>query len=216
MAVKLVIFDLDGTLLNSLEDLAVSTNFALRSFGFPEHSLDKYPLFVGNGIDKLLERVLPDTCKDNVHVQQLKSVFMAYYSAHKTDFTKPYSGIRELLNKLEEKGIDLAVASNKFHKETVELIDKIFPDNKFVAVFGQREGVEIKPNPQVVYDILKVAGCKNTESLYVGDSGVDMKTAYNSCIDSVGVLWGFRTEQELKDCGAKHIVYEPDEILSLL
>lgn len=214
--IKLVIFDLDGTLLNSLEDLAASTNYALRRHGYPEHELPAYRYFVGNGIDKLLERALPETARTPETVMKVKEDFVAYYAVHKADFTAPYAGIPELLGELKRQGILLAVASNKYHEATVALIPAYFGEGLFDFVFGQREGIPIKPDPTIVYDIIKAAGVRKEEVLYVGDSGVDMQTAVNSGVTSAGVTWGFRDRKELLANGACHIAESPLDILAIL
>ena len=214
--IKLVIFDLDGTLLNSLEDLAASTNYALRRHGYPEHELSAYRYFVGNGIDKLLERALPESVRTHENMLKIKEDFVVYYAVHKADFTAPYAGIPELLGELKKQGMLLAVASNKYHEATVVLIPEYFGEGLFDFVFGQREGVPIKPDPTIVFDIIKAAGVKKEEVLYVGDSGVDMQTAVNSGVTSIGVTWGFRDQRELLDNGACHIVNHPSEILEVI
>ena len=214
--VKLVIFDLDGTLLNSLDDLAVSTNYALQKHRYPTHELLEYRRFVGNGINKLLERALPEEARTKENVLKIREDFMAYYAVHKADYTAPYPGIAELLEALRKKNILLAVASNKYHSATQALIPHYFGENTFGFVYGQREGIPVKPDPTIVFDILKEAGVKPEEVLYVGDSGVDMQTASNSGIVSIGVTWGFRSAEELKENGAIHIVDRPSDILKLL
>ena len=214
--VKLVIFDLDGTLLNSLDDLAASTNYALQKHGYPTHELIKYREFVGNGINKLLERALPEGTRTEENILKIREDFMAYYAVHKADYTAPYPGITDLLEALKKRTIFLAVASNKYHSATIALIPHYFGKDTFDFVYGQREGISVKPDPTIVFDILKEAGIKREDTLYVGDSGVDMQTALNSGIVSVGVTWGFRSAEELKENGAIHIVDHPSEILKLL
>ena len=211
-----VIFDLDGTLLNSLEDLAASTNYALRQHGYPEHELPAYRHFVGNGINKLLERALPEAVRTEENVMKVREDFVAYYSIHKADFTAPYAGITDLLGELKRRGVLLAVASNKYHAATVELIPEYFGKGVFDFVFGQREGIPIKPDPTIVFDIIKAAGVNKDEVLYVGDSGVDMQTAVNSGVTSVGVTWGFRDRKELLENGACHIADRPSDILEIM
>lgn len=213
---KLVIFDLDGTLLNTIADLAHSTNFALKQCGFPQHAIAAYNFFVGNGINKLFERALPDDAKTQENVLKVRKEFLPYYDIHNTDCTEPYPGIPELLAALQEKGCKIAVASNKYQKATEKLIARYFPQISFVAVYGQREGVPVKPDPTVVYDIMKVAGVTEKEVIYIGDSGVDMQTACNSQVTSVGVTWGFRPKSELEENGAKYIVDKAEEILSYI
>ena len=149
---KLVIFDLDGTLLNTIDDLAVSANYALRQHGYPEHELPAYRYFVGNGITKLIERALPEAERCEPTILQLREEFVGYYQRHKTDLTRPYPGIPELLSHLSAKGIQLAVASNKYHQGTVELIRHYFGTDLFKVVLGQRGHIPAKPDPAIVYD----------------------------------------------------------------
>lgn len=210
---KLVIFDLDGTLLNTIDDLAMSTNHALRLFGYPEHSLAEYRFFVGNGITTLIERALPEEARQKDLIYQLRKAFVTYYQLHKTELTQPYPGIPELLTNLHAQGITLAVASNKYHQGTTELIRHFFGEKLFSVVLGQRENIPVKPDPAIVYDILSQTGTSPAETLYVGDSGVDMQTARNSHLTSIGVSWGFRSRKELKENGADYIVDSPEEIL---
>lgn len=213
---RLVIFDLDGTLLNTIDDLAISTNYALRQFGFPEHALSEYPYFVGHGITKLIERALPQDQRNDATVSKLKQEFVKYYQQHKTDKTRPYQGISSVLEVLNEKGILLAVASNKYHQGTDELIRHYFGSSLFKVIAGQKEGVPAKPDPAVIHHILSQTGIPGSETLYVGDSGVDMQTAANSGITSVGVTWGFRPRRELEESGANHIAERPYDILNFI
>lgn len=214
--IKLIIFDLDGTLLNTISDLAHSTNYALEQNGFPGHPVEAYNYFVGNGINKLFERALPENKKTAEYVTRIREIFLPYYDKHNTDYTKPYNGIHELLKTLQSEGYMLAVASNKYQLATEKLIRHLFPDITFTAVFGQREGVPVKPDPTIVRDILNIAGISTKETLYVGDSGVDMQTAINSEITSIGVTWGFRPREELQTNGADYIVDSPSEILRII
>ena len=174
---KLVIFDLDGTLLNTIADLAHSTNYALNKLGYPTHEIEKYNFMVGNGIDKLFERALPEGEKSKENVLRVRKEFVPYYDIHNADDSRPYPGIPELLSYLQDAGIQITVASNKYQAATQKLIDHYFPEIHFTAVFGQREGIKVKPDPTVVFDILEVAKVTKEEVLYVGDSGVDMQTA---------------------------------------
>lgn len=213
---KLVIFDLDGTLINSVADLGQATNHALQLHGFPMHDLSKYNYFVGNGVTKLIERALPEQFRDEATIEKVKSDFLDYYMRHKTDLTRPYDGIPELLHALQEKGVKIAVASNKFIAGTQALVKGFFPDIDFCAVLGQREGVPIKPDPYIANEALQLAGVDRGDCLYVGDTATDMQTASNAGLVSVGVSWGFRPVSELKDAGAAHIIDKPAELLSLV
>lgn len=213
---KLVIFDLDGTLLDTIEDLANATNHALKQFNFPVHEVASYRFFVGNGVNKLLERALPEAHKNADAISMLKHEFLKYYLIHAEDCTKPYPGIPELLTKLHKKGFQLAVASNKMHDATVELVGRFFPEIPFTTILGQREGIPVKPSPAIVDEIVERAGVTKSETLYVGDSGVDAATALNAGVPFVGVLWGFRPQQELEAAGATLFVEKPEEIEKLV
>lgn len=209
----LVIFDLDGTLLDTIADLAAATNFALRAYNHPVHEVDKYRYFVGDGVRKLVERALPEDARSPIHIDEVLGYFRQYYMRHCEDLTAPYPGIVELLSELQDAGVKLAVASNKFQIGTESLVKRFFPNINFVAVLGQREGVPVKPNPQIIFDIIQLAGVTKEQTLYVGDSGVDMQTAVAAGVDSVGVLWGFRTADELLQNGAGSLASTPREIL---
>ena len=214
--IKLVIFDLDGTLLNSLEDLADSCNYLMRKYGFPEHPLDSYRYFVGDGIHKLVERILPENKQQADFVEQVFQEMIAYYDLHKEDKTVPYSGIVETLETLQQKGVMLGVASNKVNKAMMPLMEHYFPTIKFTAVLGQREGIPVKPHPQIVFDILEIAGVSAEECLYVGDTGVDMDTAHGAGMKAVGALWGYRDRQELTEHQAEYIIEKPTELVKLI
>lgn len=213
---KLVIFDLDGTLINSIKDLGAATNFALEKNGYPTHPLDSYPMFVGNGVANLIRRALPDHARTDSNVALLKKDFTMYYDVHNLDRTVPYDGISELLQNIQSKGIQIAVASNKYDEATKKLVTSLFPSVGFVAVEGQKEGIPVKPDPSIVFEILAKTGVPKKDVLYVGDSGVDMETARRACVDSCGVTWGFRSEDELRANYANNIVHSPEEIMSLI
>ena len=213
---KLVIFDLDGTLLNTIYDLAQSTNFALAENGFPTHEVAEYNYFVGNGINKLFERALPEGERTEANIARIREKFLIHYDLHNADKSRPYEGIPELLESLDKRGILLAVASNKYQAATQKLVAHFFPQIHFAAIFGQREGIPTKPNPQIVEDILGITNIGINETLYVGDSGVDMQTALNSKVEACGVTWGFRPIEELEQFHPAHIVHTPEEILKLI
>lgn len=216
MKKQLVIFDLDGTLLDTVADLANATNQALEQCGYPTHPVEAYYKFVGNGINKLFARALPTEASNEENVLRVRSLFVPYYNEHNADYSRPYPGVVELLHALQEDGVKIAVASNKYHEATLKLVHHFFPDIRFAAIYGQREDVPIKPAPDIVYDILRDTGISTEQALYVGDSGVDMQTACNAGVESVGVTWGFRSEAELREHGAAHLVHEADAILSFL
>ena len=213
---KLVIFDLDGTLINSIEDLGQAANYALSKNGFPTHSLASYPFFVGNGVRNLIRKALPEENRNDTTIDSLLKDFKEYYDDHNVASTKPYDGIMELLKQLQEQGVKLAVASNKYQKATEKIVSQLFPDIKFVSVQGQQDGVNVKPDPSIVFNILGVALVPKAEVLYVGDSGVDMETARRACVDSVGVTWGFRSEKELNEYHADRIVHRASDIFDIV
>ena len=212
---KLVIFDLDGTLLNTIEDLGHACNYALEKNGFPTHTIASYPFFVGNGVKRLITRVLPEDYRDESTIATLLADFKFYYDQHNCDCTKPYDGITELLLDLRDAGVMMAVASNKYQKAVDKIISHFFGDEQFIAIEGQVDGRNRKPDPSVVFSILAKARVPKADVLYVGDSGVDMETARRACIDSVGVTWGFRPEKELVESFAGTIIHSPADIFSL-
>jgi phosphoglycolate phosphatase len=213
---KLIVFDLDGTLLDTIEDLANSVNYALLQYNFPTHKTGEYRFFIGNGVNKLLERSLPEQQRNVDNVSMLKVEFLKHYYSHSDTFTKPYDGIVELMFKLQKNGFKLAVASNKIHQATVELTNRFFEGIIFKDVFGQREGFPVKPNPSILNEIVSNAKIDKSNVLYVGDSGVDVATAYNAGIDFVGVLWGFRPQSELEEVGAKVFVNNTEELFKII
>lgn len=214
--IKLIIFDLDGTLLDTVADLATSTNYALIKCGFPIHETAAYRFFIGNGINNLFERALPEGAKTFENILRIRQHFLEYYGTHNSELTVPYPEIPELLEKIQLSGIKIAVASNKYHQATVELINHFFPEINFVAVFGQRENVPTKPDPTIVYDILTLAKVEKAEVIYVGDSGVDMQTALTAGVEAVGVTWGFRPRSELEEFSPKYIVNNTEDILHII
>lgn len=213
---RLAIFDLDGTLLDTVADLANATNQALAQCGYPTHPTDAYYQFVGNGINKLFFRALPEEARTEENVMRIRSLFVPYYNEHNADDSRPYPGVSELLRTLQAQGIQIAVASNKYQQATAKLVHHFFPDIHFAAVYGQREGVAIKPDPTIVADILSDTGISRAETIYIGDSGVDMQTARNAEVESIGVSWGFRSVEELTGNGAVHIVHHAEEIAALM
>ena len=213
---KLVIFDLDGTLLDTVRDLAEATNHALVCCGYPTHPSEAYYNFVGRGIYNLFLNALPAEARTEENVRLMRSHFVPYYNAHNTCYSRPYPGIPQLLKALEENGLMLAVASNKYQEATEKLIGHFFPDVRFSAVLGQRDGFPMKPDPAIVNLICQQTGTLPDQVLYVGDSGVDMQTAAHAAVESVGVTWGFRPVSELNENGASHLADKPDEILRLV
>lgn len=216
MRTDLIVFDLDGTLLDTIGDLAVACNAMLALRRLPEHSYDDYRHFVGNGILRLVERALPEELRTPEYVAAARADFVAYYTEHIDLHTVPYAGIPELLDALRAQGVRLAVASNKFQAGTEKLIRRFFPDVPFDAVLGQRPDVPLKPDPAIVEEILRCAGVPRERVLYVGDSGIDMQTAAAARIRSVGVTWGFRSREELQQAGAGALIDRSEELLRLL
>lgn len=212
---KLVIFDLDGTLLDTIADLAAAANYALQKAAFPVHDTETIRTFVGNGISKLLERALPEGARTAENVERLRTDFVPYYDAHNAEQSKPYPGVAALLLRLQERGMMLAVASNKYQAATEKLVAHYFPAIRFVKVMGQREGVPVKPDPTIVFDIMEAAGVGKEDVLYVGDSGVDMQTAHNAGVDAVAVSWGFRPRTELEAFRPLAIIDRAEELADL-
>ena len=213
---KLIVFDLDGTLINSLEDLADSANWMLMQHGFPTHPVDAYRYFVGDGMRKLIERILPPEERNEKQIERCKAEFIAYYTIHMEDKTVVYPGMIELLKELKDRGLKIAVATNKVHIAVAPLMAKYFPGIRFDSMIGQREGIPVKPHPQIMYDILKETSCQQSEALHVGDTATDMQLAHSAGVTPVGVLWGYRPLEELQEAGAKFIISRPEELLGLL
>lgn len=216
----LIIFDLDGTLLNTIDDLGEACNHALSAFGYPMHAVEEYPRLVGNGINKLIERALPEGYKDEATVRKLREVFVPYYNAYNRVYTRPYKGIPELLASLKAAGCRLAVASNKYDEAAKTIVEHYFP-GIFDIVFGEREGVERKPNPRIVFDILDVidgatASLDKDKVLYVGDSVVDIETARNAGVKCVACTWGFCSAEAIAEAYPDYIVHNTNEIINLL
>ena len=207
------IFDLDGTLLDTLGDLAASVNYALRTHGMPEHSLDDVRRFVGNGVRKLMERAIPDGV-GNSRFDETFATFRQYYMAHSLDTTRPYEGIPETLAALKARGCHLAVVSNKMMAATQELCHHFFSDTIEVAI-GEDEaaGIRRKPAPDTVFAALKALGVGKEDAVYVGDSDVDIQTARNAGLPCISVLWGFRDRDFLLQNGAEIFISTPSELL---
>ena len=208
---KNYIFDLDGTLLSSLEDLAASTNYALSKYGMNERSIEDIRHFVGNGVGKLIERAVPNGL-DNPLYEDILKTFKEHYILHNLDKTKPYDGIENLLRRLHDKGKGIAIVSNKFYDATVELSRHCFPNIIDVAI-GERENIRRKPAPDTVVEAMKRLGATKENTVYIGDSEVDIKTAKNCGIECISVLWGFRDKTFLEQNGATNFVSDPSEII---
>ena len=213
--IKTILFDLDGTLLNTLEDLANACNYALNKFSFPTHNIEEYKKFIGNGIYKLVERAVPNNKKDKETVEKVLETFSDYYNEHMIDMTKPYDGIVDILDELRAKGIKLAVVSNKKHEFTIEIVKKYFGD-RFDIVFGHRENYKAKPDPTSVLEVIEKFNILKSECIYIGDSNVDILTAKNAGVKSVGVSWGFRDREELANEGANYLTDNNIELLNII
>lgn len=217
MKYDLVIFDLDGTLLNTIGDLAASVDYVMRSRNLPEHTDAEYRQMVGGGIKRLVERALPSNlASDQAYVEECVTQFRRYYVDNIDRHTQPYEGMCELLGELRRRGVQVAVASNKFQHGTDRLVSKFFSDIDFVAVEGNREGAPFKPDPQIITNILAIANVVPERAIMVGDSGIDIRTAAAAHIVSVGVAWGFRFADELYDAGAKCVVTKAEELRAVL
>lgn len=211
-----IIFDLDGTLLNTLEDLTDSVNYAMERFGFPVHTIEEIRSFVGNGAPKLIERSIPQG-KENPSYEAVLTVFKEHYADHCEDKTNPYEGVMELLAQLKEKGYRMAVVSNKFDGAVKRLCRKYFGDYLETAI-GESADVKRKPAPDTVYRALHELSCDGSRAVYVGDSEVDIRTAENASLPCISVTWGFRTEEQLRAAGAKEklMIRTPQELVPLL
>lgn len=211
---KLVIFDLDGTLVNTIEDLGNACNYALKKKGYSEHPVSAYNYMVGNGVNKLMHRAATDASEEEI--KELLTFFREYYDEHCTDFSKPYKGITELLDDLNKHDVKLAVSSNKYQSAVNKIISHFFPGIEFAAIFGERKGVPRKPDPSIIFSVLNESPTPKKNVLLIGDSAIDMETARRACVESVGVTWGFRPVSELRTAYADHIVSNPNEILELV
>lgn len=214
MGYQLAIFDLDGTLLDTLEDLTDSVNYVLWKSGHPERTMEEVRSFVGDGIHKLIERSLPEGTAPFI-VEECFKEFTTYYKVHCADKTKPYDGIPELLETLRAAGVRTAVVSNKADYAAKELCTKHFP-GMFDEVVGERLGIRRKPSPDSVNEVIRLLGAEKAETVYIGDSDVDIQTALNAEIDGIFVSWGFKGEAFLKEAGATKIVAKAQELLGLL
>lgn len=213
---QLVIFDLDGTLLNTLTDLAESTNYALQLHGFPTHPTADYRYMVGNGIRVLIQRALPESARTPEVIERVLHDFKTYYLEHGEDCTQPYEGIFELIETLKNRGITLAIATNKFQIGAEQLVHRFFGTDTFELILGQREGIAAKPDPIIVHQILAHTQCPHEKTLYIGDTSVDMQTAVRAGVTAVGVTWGFRPLSELLEHGADYVIDTPIELLDLI
>lgn len=216
MTKKLCIFDLDGTLVDSLEDLAVSMNFALGKHGLPAHPKEAYRLFVGSGVKKLIERAAaPLPCSEAL-LEALRESFSSYYKDHCFDFTRPYPGCAALLRELSLCGIAVGILSNKPDPFVRQIAEHLFPGFSFSVIWGKREEYPAKPDPTSLLECIRLSGVKRDECFYIGDSDVDILTAKRAGVQSCGAVWGFRGEEELRTAGADFLLKHPLALLSLL
>lgn len=210
----IIIFDLDGTLINTIDDLGQACNHALQACGFPVHEIADYPQLVGNGINRLIERALPVENRNETTVSRMREYFVPYYDAHNCDLTRPYDGIPELLLSLKKAGHTMAVASNKYQTATEKIVNHFFP-NTFDIVLGERENIPRKPNPQIVWDILSNL-TEQSDIIYIGDSLVDAETAKAADATLVLCTWGFCTEEQLKTANPNYMINHPSELLNIV
>ena len=214
MKYELAVFDMDGTILNTLDDLTDATNHALRTFGYPEHSIEEVRFFVGNGIAKLIERATPAGTSEEERAK-VRAEFMDYYKIHSADKTGPYTGINDLLKKLRAAGVKTAVVSNKPDVAVRELV-KTYYDGLFDAAVGDMEGQAVKPAPDMCLKVFKELGMGSEKAVYIGDSDTDIMTARNAGLDEILVSWGFRGREFLTEHGAKKICDTPDEVYDVI
>ena len=214
MAYNVVIFDLDGTLLDTLDDLGQAVNHALGKRGFPLHSRDEFKRMVGHGIRNLVKSALPAGFQeDDRLVDECLSDFKSYYTTHIDVHTRPFEGMPELLREMRDLGVAMAVASNKFQEGTQTLIREFFPDIPFICILGNREGFPLKPDPQIVNEVLRISGQPADAAALVGDSPTDMKTARNGGIRGIAVQWGYR---DMTEGDGYSVAADPDELRALL
>lgn len=214
MMIKTIIFDMDGTILNTIDDIAIAVNVALKEKNLPLKSIDEIKLAVGNGAKTLIERITPSGSSDQLK-HEVFTMYQAYYDAHSQDFTGPYDGIMDLLIELKKQGYQLATVSNKYQHLVSELNRNVF-QGLFDCTIGETHGIPIKPAPDMVYQALKELKTSKEEALFIGDSDVDIDTAKNAMMKSVGVTWGFRSKEVLLKHQATYIIEHPDELYAIL
>jgi len=216
MKIKAVLFDLDGTLADSIADIAASANLMFKTFGYPEYSADEYKYLVGEGLTALIERALPDGKATPEELNKFRKLWLDHYGMHCLDQTRAYDGMAETLADLKRRGIALGVVTNKQQEIAKKIVTGLYGDNIFGCVCGIRKGVPHKPDPTLVYEALSILGITNSgEVIFIGDTSTDIKTAKNSGCVSVGALWGFRPASELIEAGADHIIEAPPDLLRL-
>ena len=213
----IIIFDLDGTLINTIDDLGQACNHALAACSFPTHKIEDYPRLVGNGINKLIERALPEEHRNEETVLRLREYFVPFYDEHNCDLTRPYEGIPELLHALKAEGHQLAIASNKYQAATEKIVAQLFP-GVFDVVLGERENIARKPDPRIVYDILSTINTEQStpNCLYVGDSLVDANTARAAGCTLALCTWGFEKKEQLSAFVPDYLIDLPKEIVEIV
>ncbi|MEE0945539.1 MAG: HAD family hydrolase [Acutalibacteraceae bacterium] len=215
--IKAVLFDLDGTLVNTLGDLSFSVNYVLKKHGYPVHEAEKFKKFIGNGNEAMVRRALPEEKRNHrEYVLKLRDEFYEYYKKHCADKSCLYDGIEELVVALKKMDISIAIVTNKAQIMTDVLVPQLFGENVFSAIIGQRDGVPTKPEPHMPFLAMTEMDVNPDECLFVGDSSVDIETGLNCGNTPVGVLWGFRDEKELRDAGARYIVETPEKIIDII
>ena len=212
--INTIVFDMDGTVLNTIDDLTVSMNYVLDKFNLPGHTMEEYRMFFGNGIEFALRKSVPEDTPSDV-IKEMISVFKEHYDIHCLDNTKPYDGILSLMNELKQQGYKMAIVSNKIDSAVKELNEKFFSGVVDVAI-GEKPGIKRKPAPDTVLEALKELKSNINEAVYVGDSEVDFATAQNSGLPCISVLWGFRDRKYLEDIGADTFAEKPEDIIKLL
>ncbi len=215
MMIKAVLFDLDGTIADTLTDLATAGNYALECFNLPTYETDQYKYFIGRGIPNLIKVIIPEDKFSQELFLSVKAKFFEYYELHSMDKTTRYNGMLEVVRQLKFNGIKTAVVTNKAQKNAEKIVYKLYGD-LFDAVIGQRDYIPVKPAPDMPKKALGILNVKNSECLFVGDSGVDCQTGVNIGAKSIGVTWGFRERAELMDNGANYIIDRPDQILEII
>ena len=211
-----VLFDLDGTLLDTLDDLAMAANRVLAARGWPVHPVDAYRYFVGDGVETLVKRILPAALRTTAVLDEAVTAFQREYANTWHDRSLPYPGIPQMLDRLAADGFRLSILSNKPDAFTRLCVQRLLPQWTFDPLLGQRPGVPKKPDPAAALEVARLLGLAPAEILYVGDTAVDMQTANAAGMDAVGVLWGFRTADELQAAGARHLITAPEELLPIL
>lgn len=210
-----VIFDLDGTLLNTIDDLGDAGNWVCGRHGWPTHTMEEYKTFVGNGIPKLVERFTPPEHRNAGTLAAVLQEFAARYDAHKEDKTAPYPGVPQAVAAIKAAGVRVSVLSNKAHPMAKVVVERYYP-GMFDDIQGAEEGLPVKPDPTLLHRMMERQGADRAHTLFVGDSNVDIRTAKNGGLISCGVLWGFRSRQELEQEGADFLAASPEELTALV